>query len=218
MSDEKKIKSEHESKTDPEQNSLKDKDKDKDKTKAQTQKKSIFKKTSKKNSGSDSDNNTGSSGFNAKINLLEKQLAEKEIQIQSLIDSSKRTMAEFDNYRKRTEKEKLSIYNNAVSDTVLKILPVLDNLERAVNSIDDKESNYYKGIEMIIKQFLSVFSDFGVEQIIINSGDDFNHELHCAVAHIEDKNFGENKIVDELEKGYKFKDKVIRYSKVRVAN
>jgi len=217
MSDEKKIKSELETENGHNQNVL-NKDKDKDKTKSQVAKKSIFKKTSKKNSGSDSDASTSSGDFNNKIALLEKELLEKEAKTKNLFDSLQRTMAEFDNYRKRTEKEKLIIYNNALGDAILKILPVLDNLERAISSISDKESSYYKGIEMIIKQFLSIFSDLGVEQIIINSGDDFNHELHCAVAHIEDKNFGENKIVDELEKGYKFKDKVIRYSKVRVAN
>ena len=149
---------------------------------------------------------------------LEAQLNEKETQCKNLFDSLQRTMAEFDNYRKRTEKEKLNIYGNAVADTIEKILPVIDNLERALNSIDDKNSNYYKGIEMVVKQFLVTLSELGIEAIKINLGDDFNHELHCAVAHIDDENYGENKIVEELEKGYMYKDKVIRYSKVRVAN
>lgn len=149
---------------------------------------------------------------------IKKALSEKDAQCKNLFESLQRTMAEFDNFRKRTEKEKLNIYGNAVCETVEKILPVVDNLERALNSIEDKESNYYKGIEMVQKQFLSVMSDLGVAPIEINSGDSFNHELHCAVAHVEDESFGENQIIDELEKGYKYKDKVIRYSKVRVAN
>lgn len=162
-----------------------------------------------------------SSRYASKKNMadeIKKSLAEKDAQCKNLFDSLQRTMAEFDNFRKRTEKEKQSIYGNAVAQTIEKILPVLDNLERAVNSIDDKESNYYKGIEMVTKQFVSVLSDLEVSVIQVSRGDDFNHELHCAVAHIEDESLGENQIVDELEKGYKYKDKVIRYSKVRVAN
>ena len=150
--------------------------------------------------------------------LLQSQLNEKNLQCQNLLDSLQRTMAEFDNYRKRSEKEKLNLYGNAVADTIEKILPIIDNLERALNSIDDKNSNYYKGIDLVLKQFFSILSEFGVESIKINPGDDFNHDLHCAIAHIDDENYGENKIVDELQKGYTYKDKVIRYSQVRVAN
>lgn len=152
------------------------------------------------------------------ISQIKQSLLEKENQCKNLFDSLQRTMAEFDNYRKRTEKEKSNIYDNATAETIEKFLPVLDNLERALNSITDTESNYYKGIQMVIKQFLSIFSDLEVEPISISPGDNFNHELHCAIAHVEDKKFGENQIADELERGYKYKDKVIRYSKVRVAN
>lgn len=152
------------------------------------------------------------------VDELKKSFAEKETQCKKIFDNLQRTMAEFDNFRKRTEKEKLNIYGNAVCETIEKILPVLDNLERALSSISDKESNYYKGIEMVVKQFVCVLEDLGVKAIKIEPGEDFNHELHCAVAHVEDENLGENQIVDELEKGYKYKDKVIRYSKVRVAN
>lgn len=183
---------------------------------AEEKKSSIHEKLIKKKSSQNSHQKKSMPKEN--IEEIKKSLSEKDTQCKNLFDSLQRTMAEFDNFRKRTEKEKLNIYGNAVCETVEKILPVLDNLERALNSIDDKESNYYKGIEMVQKQFVSVLSNLDVNAIEIASGDNFNHELHCAVAHVEDENFGENQIIDELEKGYKYKDKVIRYSKVRVAN
>lgn len=147
------------------------------------------------------------------IKILTQKLKEAE-------EREKRLLAEFMNYRQRSQKENINAYDNGAIEAITKLLLVLDNLERALNSISEqeKDNNYYKGIEMIIKQFLSLLSDLQVEEIKVNQGDNFNHEMHYAVAHIEDEKFGENTVVDIYEKGYKYKEKVIRYTKVRVAN
>jgi len=134
-----------------------------------------------------------------------------------LMDKYLRTLAEFDNFKKRTDKEKGSMYQIGVSDAVLALLPVLDNFERALNSVEDKESGFYKGIDMIFRQFIEVLKGMGVE-IIEAVGQPFDHNLHSAVAHIEDETLGENIVVDEMLKGYKLRDRVIRHSMVRVAN
>ena len=129
-------------------------------------------------------------------------------------------MADFINFRQRMQNEKINAYDNGVIDAITKLLAILDNLERALQAVpnEEKENNYYKGTEMIAKQFFFLLSELGVEEIKINPGDSFNHEFHDAIAHIEDETFGENQIVDVFEKGYRFKNKVIRYAKVRVAN
>ena len=132
----------------------------------------------------------------------------------------RQTMADFINFRRRMQNEKTNAYDNGMIDAITKLLTILDNLDRALQSVPDeeKENNYYKGTEMIVKQFATLLSELGVEEMETKPGDSFNHELHEAMTHIEDKNFGENQIVDVFEKGYKFKNKVIRYAKVRVAN
>ena len=109
------------------------------------------------------------------------------------------------------------MYNDGLRDTVEKILPVIDNLERAVSAQPDKENALYKGVEMTLKQFKEILSGMGVEEIPAK-GEKFDPNLHSAVSHIEDENFGENEITVEMMKGYKLKDKVIRYSMVQVAN
>ena len=134
-----------------------------------------------------------------------------------LMDKYLRALAEFDNFKKRTEKEKGSMYQTGVCDAVFALLPVLDNFERALNSVEDKESGFYKGIDMIFRQFLEVLKGMGVE-IIESVGQPFDHNLHSAVAHIEDETLGANVVVDEMLKGYKLRDRVIRHSMVRVAN
>ncbi|MCL2874063.1 MAG: nucleotide exchange factor GrpE [Defluviitaleaceae bacterium] len=134
-----------------------------------------------------------------------------------LMDKYLRALAEFDNFKKRTDKEKSSMYQNGVISTVLELLPILDNFERALSSVEDKESGFYKGIDMIFKQFIEALTKLGVESIE-SIGQPFDHNLHAAVAHVEDENLGENVIVDEMLKGYKLKDRVIRHSMVRVAN
>lgn len=158
---------------------------------------------------------------------LNGELIKKEEQIKALVlklseleNREKRTLADFVNYRQRMQNEKNGAYDNGAMDAITKLLAILDNLERALQTVpeSEKENSYYKGTEMIIKQFLLLLSELSVQEIKVNPGDDFNHDLHCAVAHVEDENFGENKIIDVFEKGYKYKDKVIRYTKVRVAN
>lgn len=145
--------------------------------------------------------------------------AELEKSVKELNDRLLRNMAEFDNFRKRTIAEKAGMYDNGVKDTVEKLLPVIDNFERAVNAVsdEDKDGNFYKGVEMIFKQFLDILDNMGVEEIA-GEGEDFDPNVHNAVMHVEDDSFGENKVAEVLQKGYKYNDKVIRPSMVKVAN
>ncbi|MBQ3022716.1 MAG: nucleotide exchange factor GrpE [Clostridia bacterium] len=127
-----------------------------------------------------------------------------------------RTLAEYDNYRKRTIKERETIYPEAKATVVEKFLPVLDNFTRALESAEQKDA-FYEGIVMLKKQLDDVFTALGVEEIK-TVGEEFNPELHNAVMHIDDENEGENVIVEEFQKGYKIGDRVIRHSMVKVAN
>jgi len=135
-----------------------------------------------------------------------------------LLDRYQRSLADFDNFRKRTLKEKAAAYEEGLRDTVEKLLPIIDNFERALNSAAEAESKFYQGIAMIARQMDSLLAEMGVETIPASRGDGFDHKIHFAVAHVEDENYGENEIIDELQKGYKHKDKLIRPSMVRVAN
>lgn len=158
--------------------------------------------------------------LSGELTKKEEQIKALALKLSELENREKRTLADFVNYRQRMQNEKSGAYDNGAMDAITKLLAILDNLERALQAVpeSEKENNYYKGTEMIIKQFLLLLSELNVQEIKVNPGDDFNHDLHCAVAHVEDENFGENKITDVFEKGYKYKDKVIRYTKVRVAN
>lgn len=127
-----------------------------------------------------------------------------------------RTAAEFDNYKKRVAKERDGIYKLAVGDVVLKYIPMLDNLEKAIsaNTTDEKMK---EGVELIYKQVLEIMASFGVETIeAVNK--EFNPEIHDAVMHIESEEYGEKIVVEELRKGYKMGDRVLRHSMVKVAN
>lgn len=127
-----------------------------------------------------------------------------------------RTAAEFDNYKKRVAKEMDGIYRLAVGDVVLKYIAVLDNLEKAI-SANTSDEKMKEGVELIYKQMLEVMSSFGVEPIeAVNQ--EFNPELHDAVMHIESEEYGEKIVVEELRKGYKMGDRVLRHSMVKVAN
>ncbi|MBM7870217.1 molecular chaperone GrpE [Clostridium pascui] len=126
-----------------------------------------------------------------------------------------RTIAEYDNYRKRTSKEKEGIYTDACSDVLKYMLPVLDNLERAV-SAEGSFEDLKKGVEMTLKQFKGSLEKLGVDEISIDNGFDPNY--HEAVMHIQDENYGNNEIVEVFQKGYKRGDKVIRHSMVKVVN
>jgi len=139
-------------------------------------------------------------------------------EIEVLKDKLMRHAAEFDNYKKRTQKEREDLYATAVCDTIEKILPVKDNLERALVSLADAEESVLEGIKMIDKQFSDVLKNAGVEEIR-SVGETFNPERHNAVMHEDAEDKEENTITEEFQKGYIYKDeKVIRYSMVKVAN
>ena len=127
-----------------------------------------------------------------------------------------RTLAEYDNYRKRTIKEKESIYPEAKAIVIEKFLPVMDNFQRAIDSAENKDG-FYEGVVMLKKQMDDVLAALGVEEIK-SVGEAFNPELHNAVMHIDDEEQGENVIVEEFQKGYKIGDRVVRHSMVKVAN
>lgn len=152
-----------------------------------------------------------------KVTELEQSIQKKDEEITELNEKYMRLVAEYDNFKKRTVKEKEALYANSVCDIVKELLPVVDNLERAMNSFEDKESEHYKGFEMVLRQTNDIFDKIGVEEIKAE-GEAFNPDLHNAVMHIDDENFGENVVAEQFQKGYTYKDKVIRYSMVKVAN
>ena len=143
----------------------------------------------------------------------------KDAQIEELQDRLRRQMAEFDNFRKRTEKEKSAMYEIGARDIIEKILPVLDNFERGLAAMpeDLKGNSFAEGVEMIYKQFVKTLTDAGVEAIEA-VGQTFDPNLHNAVMHIDDEAFGENAVSQELQKGYKYRGTVVRHSMVQVAN
>jgi len=151
----------------------------------------------------------GTASANVRIAELEKQLSEMK-------DMYLRLMAEYDNYRKRTAREKESFYAMAKAETVERILPVYDNIERAVNNPTSDEA-YKKGVEMIFQQLKDVFSSLGVREIEAE-GAKFDPEKHNAVMHIEDDRYGENSVVEVFQRGFEIDGRVIRHSVVKVAN
>ena len=139
-------------------------------------------------------------------------------QYDDLYDKHLRLMAEYDNYKKRTQKEKEEIGSFATADTVEKLLPVIDNLERALEAVGEAEKNTFtEGIEMVYRQMMEILDKMGVSEIEA-VGKEFDPELHNAVMHIDDESFDANTVAEQFMKGYKYKDKVIRYSMVKVAN
>ena len=143
----------------------------------------------------------------------------KDAVIADLQDRVKRQMAEFDNFRKRTDKEKSAMFEMGASDVIKKLLPVVDNFERGFKSItdDEKETPFAKGMDMVYKQMIKMLEDLEVKPIEA-VGLEFNPDLHNAVMHVEDESAGEGIIVEEFEKGYTYRDTVIRHSMVKVAN
>ena len=131
-------------------------------------------------------------------------------------DAHLRVAAEFDNFRKRTIKEKEASYGNGKADAVAKMLPVYDNLERALNQ-ETSDAAYKKGVEMTMNELVKIFTSLGVE-IFGNVGDEFDPNLHNAVMHIENEELGENTIAAVFQKGFKIGDKVVRFAMVQVAN
>ncbi len=131
-------------------------------------------------------------------------------------DSYLRLAAEFDNFRKRTIKEKEASYGHGKADAVAKMLPIYDNLERALNQ-PTEDAAYKKGVEMTMTELTKIFSALGVE-IFGNPGDAFDPNLHNAVMHIDDENLGENTLAQVFQKGFRIGDKVVRFAMVQVAN
>ena len=143
----------------------------------------------------------------------------KDEKIEELTDKVIRQMAEFDNFRKRTEKEKSQMYEIGAKDIIDKILPVIDNFERGLSVVgeDKKEDPFVKGMEMVYKQLMTTLESAGVK-VIEAVGQEFNPDFHNAVMHVEDDEVGENIVVEEFQKGYMYRESVVRYSMVKVAN
>ena len=131
-------------------------------------------------------------------------------------DAHLRVAAEFDNFRKRNIKEKEASYGNGKADAVAKMLPIYDNLERALNQ-ETADAAYKKGVELTMNELLKIFTGLGVE-VFGNVGDEFDPNLHNAVMHIDDENLGENVIAQVFQKGFKMGEKVVRFAMVQVAN
>ena len=154
-----------------------------------------------------------------KAKLFKKKKDPKDEKIEELSDKLLRQMAEFDNFRKRTEKEKSAMYEIGAKDIIEKLLPVVDNFERGFTTVaeEDKEDAFVTGMEMVYKQLMTMLEGVGVKPIEA-VGQEFNPDLHNAVMHVEDETVGENIIVEEFQKGYTYRDSVVRYSMVKVAN
>ena len=148
-----------------------------------------------------------------------KKKDKKDEQIEELTDKVKRQMAEFDNFRKRTEKEKSQMYDMGAKTIVEKILPVIDNFERGLAAVpeDNKEDAFVVGMDKIYRQMLTVLEEAGVKPIEA-VGAEFDPNFHNAVMHVEDETLGENVVAEELQKGYMYRDTVVRHSMVKVAN
>ena len=147
------------------------------------------------------------------------QKDKKDEQIADLTDKLTRQMAEFDNYRKRTEKEKSAMYESGAKDVIEKSLPVVDNFERGFVTVseEEKENPFVQGMDKVYKQLMTMLEGLDVKPIEA-LGQEFNPDLHHAVMHVEDEEAGENVIVEEFQKGYMYRDSVVRYSMVKVAN
>lgn len=143
----------------------------------------------------------------------------KDEKIEELTDRLTRQMAEFDNFRKRSEKEKSQMYEIGAKDIIEKILPVVDNFERGLDSIPEEEkgSPFAEGMEKIYKQLMTTLDSLGVKPIKA-VGQEFNPDFHNAVMHVEDEEFGENVVAEEFQKGYMYRESVVRHSMVKVAN
>ena len=154
-----------------------------------------------------------------KKSFFKKKKDKKDEQIEELTDKVKRQMAEFDNFRKRTEKEKSQMYDMGAKTIVEKILPVIDNFERGLAAVpeDNKEDAFVVGMDKIYRQMLTVLEEAGVKPIEA-VGAEFEPNFHNAVMHVEDETLGENVVAEELQKGYMYRDTVVRHSMVKVAN
>lgn len=148
-----------------------------------------------------------------------KKKDQKDEKIQELTDRLQRNMAEFDNFRKRTEKEKTAMFEIGAKDIVERILPVVDNFERGLAAVpeEEKDTPFVDGMEKTYKQLMKTLEEAGVKPIEA-AGKPFDPNLHNAVMHVEDESLGENIVAQELQKGYTYRDSVVRHSMVQVAN
>lgn len=165
------------------------------------------------------ENKNADEAMSGESESMKAELDEKTKQCAEYLEKLQRTVAEFDNFKKRTVKEKEALYVDAVSDVICAFLPVLDNVERALTAISEDSSaqSLKDGVDMVFRQFWDALKCIGVEQIAALN-EQFDPMRHNAVMHVEDEAFGHNIIVEEFQKGYIYKDKVIRYSMVKVAN
>ncbi len=169
-------------------------------------------------SGEENSCNVDVNDVDEKGDELEKKLEDANRKYEEYFDMLQRTVAEFDNYKKRTLKEKDNLYCNTTVEVAAVFLPVLDNLERALDVARKEENNpLSEGVELVYRQMTDVFKSLEVEEIK-SLGESFNPELHNAVMHVSDDTYGENEIIEEFQKGYILKDKVLRHSVVKVAN
>lgn len=154
--------------------------------------------------------------MNNEIKVLKEKLANQKDEIEEKDDRIKRLMAEFENFKKRSDKERTNLYNSVMGDVVTSLLPVLDNLEKAAKT-ETKDEQYKNGIEMVLNQFKDVLKTNGVTEIE-TVGKKFDPSIHEAVSLVQDENLGEKEIKEEFRKGYMIGDKVLRHSLVVVAN
>ncbi len=147
---------------------------------------------------------------------VEDSSTETKKELEETTDRLKRLMAEFDNFKKRSNKEREMLYSSLVGDIVTSFLPVIDNLEKAMN-VETADENYKQGVLMVGKQFNDVLTSLGVEKIE-TVGKTFNPEYHEAVSSVQDENLGEQEITQEYRAGYKYKDRILRHAMVVVAN
>lgn len=154
-----------------------------------------------------------------KKGFFKKKKDKKDEQIEELNDRLKRQMAEFENFRKRTEKEKAQMFDMGARTVVEKILPVVDNFERGLAAVpeEQKEDAFVQGMDKTYKHMMSMLEEAGVTPIEA-VGKEFDPNFHNAVMHVEDEELGDNVVAEELQKGYMYRDTVVRHSMVKVAN
>ena len=148
-----------------------------------------------------------------------KKKDKKDEKIEELTDKLTRQMAEFDNFRKRTEREKSQMYEVGAKDIIEKILPVVDSFERGLDAVkaEEKDHPFMQGMDKVYKQMMTALNEMGVKPIEA-VGQEFNPDFHNAVMHVEDEELGENIVAEEFQKGYMYRDSVVRHSMVKVAN
>lgn len=151
--------------------------------------------------------------------VLEMELKKSEEKAAELTDKYQRLMAEFENARKRNAKEQTRMYDVGAKEVLQKLLPVVDNFERGLDALsqEEKEEPFAQGVEKIYQQLMTVFGELGVKAMDA-AGKEFNPDFHNAVMHVEDEEMGENLVVEEFQKGYMYKESVLRHSMVKVVN